>query len=315
VTDTPSNNDPTGLVFDIQHYSLDDGPGIRTTVFMKGCPLSCQWCQNPESINPDPQVGFRGERCIGCGKCHEVCPRDAIALESDYRIDLSRCDACGKCAEACPTRALFPIGRTYTVSELLEEVSRDAAFYEESGGGVTLSGGEPTLQFEFTLAFLEACKQASLDTAIETNGFASQEKLAALMPYLDHIYFDLKIISPEDHKRLTAADNKQILENARFLIESEAPVHFRVPLISSMTATEDNVDAIGMFLNEMEVRELELCPYHENWITKLSWLGRREFPPPELLSHLSEEELLEVIRAFYRQGIIAQVKPSAVTVA
>ncbi len=304
--DVHPENDMTGLVLDIQRYSLDDGPGIRTTVFLKGCPLSCKWCQNPESIRPEPEIGFRAERCIGCGACQKACPVGAIMFDNADRINRSRCTACGACAEACPSRAMFAVGKRYSISKLLKEVQRDAAFYEESGGGVTLSGGEPTLQFDFILAFLRECKAAGLNTAIETNGLAPSDNLRKLLPYLDRIYFDIKIINSAEHRRLTGADNRQILENARMLVEYRVPVNFRLPLVPSMTANKANVREIGAFLMEVGVKEIELCPYHDNWVTKLAWLGRKDSPPAELQKPLTTEELLSVIDMFSQEGINAR---------
>ncbi len=307
-----SDNNTTGLVLDIQRYSLDDGPGIRTTVFLKGCPLSCVWCQNPESISPDPEIGFRGERCMDCRACLDACPKGALLFEGAGRIDKTLCDACGDCAGVCPTRALFAVGRRYGVGELLEEVQRDTAFYEESGGGVTLSGGEPTLQFEFTLEFLKACKEAGLDTAIETNGLATREKFLELLPHLDHIYFDLKIMDPADHRRLAGADNAQILDNARFLVGAGAPVHFRFPVVSTMTSSRSNVQAIAGFLKELAVHEIELCPYHETWTNKLTWLQSARSPETELLKPLSDEETISVIETFAEMGITVKSKETLV---
>lgn len=306
--DISSDNDATGLVFDIQRYSLDDGPGIRTTVFLKGCPLSCVWCQNPESIRPDPEIGFRVERCMDCRACLDACSKGAILFEGARRIDKTRCDACGDCAGVCPTRALFVVGRRYGTGELLEEVQRDAAFYEESGGGVTLSGGEPTMQFEFTLEFLKACKGAGLDTAIETNGLATREKFLALLPHLDHIYFDMKLMDPAEHRRLAGTDNAQILDNARFLAKAGAPVHFRFPVVSTMTSSRSNVRAVAEFLQELDVHEIELCPYHETWTNKLAWLQSERSPEPELRKPLSYEETISVIEAFAEMGITANSK-------
>jgi pyruvate formate lyase activating enzyme len=306
--DISSDNGVTGLVFDIQRYSLDDGPGIRTTVFFKGCPLSCAWCQNPESIDSAPEIGFRAERCIDCRACFEACPRGAIVVEGAQRIDLNRCNACGDCTGVCPTKSLFLVGRRYGVSELLEEVQRDAAFYEESGGGVTLSGGEPMMQFEFTLEFLKACKEAGLNTAIETNGLATRHKFLAALPYLDHIYFDLKIMDPAEHRRLAGVDNGHILDNARFLVEAGAPVCFRFPTVPQMTANAENVRAVADFLTELAVTEIELCPYHENWLNKLSWLQSDRSPQAELLQSLSEEEMVEVVAIFSDMGIQAKSK-------
>ncbi len=300
-----SQGDLKGWVFDIQHFSLDDGPGIRTTVFMKGCPLRCRWCQNPESLSAEREIAFRAERCMDCCACLDVCPLDAIIPGDAYRIDRSRCNDCGTCVEVCPTKALFIIGRSYSIADLVSDVQRDAAFYEESGGGVTISGGEPTLQFDFLLAFLRACKEAGLHTAIETNGFTTQKKLAVLLPFLDHIYFELKVIARDEHLMLTGASNVRILDNARWLAESGALVIFRVPMVAGMTATEKNISALGAFLNELGVTGIEICPYQNNWVGKLSWLQRTR-DPVELLPPLSEKETLAVVKAFSQQGIVAR---------
>ncbi len=304
VTSTNLLNSRTGIIFNIQRYALNDGPGIRTTVFLKGCPLRCRWCQNPESFHLRPEIGFRCERCLNCNVCLEACPKDAIVSGDVYRVDPSRCNACGACVDVCPAGALFAIGRRYTVAELVSEVQRDAAFYAESGGGVTLSGGEPLLQFEFAHAFLAACKKAGLNTAIETNGFMPKEKYAGLLPFLDHIYFDLKIMTSSDHKRLTGVDNGAILENARWLVESGAPIVFRVPLVTGMTATEPNIHAMSRFLQTLRVTRVELCPYQDGWEKKLAWLAA---PPPSLnMPAMPAEEISRVADIFSESGITAQ---------
>lgn len=299
---------PTGIIFNIQRYALNDGPGIRTTVFLKGCPLRCRWCQNPESFHLQPEIGFRSERCLNCNACLDVCPRDAIIPGNTYRVDPSRCNGCGACVDVCPSGALFTIGRRYTVPELLFEVQRDAAFYAESGGGVTLSGGEPLLQFDFVLAFLKACKEAGLNTAIETNGFMPKEKYAELLPFLDHIYFDLKLMTSSEHKQLTGTDNGTILENARWLVESAAPVVFRVPLINGMTTTESNIHGVGKFLQSLQVTTVELCPYQDGWEKKLTWLAAP--PLPLNMPTMPAEEISRVVDMFFKWGITAQSEAS-----
>lgn len=300
------DDDPTGLVFDVQRFSVDDGPGIRTTVFLKGCPFRCAWCQNPESIDPGPEVGFRVERCIGCGACQEACPTQAIAVDRISTIDRDRCDGCGACAETCPSGALWALGRRYTVSHLLEEVRRDEAFYAGSGGGVTLSGGEPTLQFDFVLQFLKACKQAGVDTSIETNGATAPDRLTRLLPYLDRVFFDLKIMDPVEHRRLAGTGNGQTLDNARMLVASRAPVVFRLPTVPSMTAGRGNVHDVGAFLGGLGVPEIELCPYHVGWEHKLRWLGRAEPSSPELRAPISEVDLEAVRDALKEHGVVAR---------
>ncbi|MFZ5827811.1 MAG: glycyl-radical enzyme activating protein [Bacillota bacterium] len=293
------------MVFDIQRYSLGDGAGIRTTVFLKGCALRCRWCQNPESLRSQPEMAFRRDRCIGCGSCVDGCPRGAIRLGDGHRIDPALCDGCGACAGRCPTKALFLIGRPYTVTELLDEVQRDAIFHAESGGGVTLSGGEPTLQYAFTNAFLRACRAIGLNTAIETCGHTDGRRLSTLLPLLDQVYFDLKLISPEEHRRQTGRENDRILQNAELVIKSGLPVTFRVPLVPGITDPPGNLDGLGRFLRRLGVSEVELCPYHESWERKLSWLHTPQVPlrlPP-----LSPHRLERAIAAFASSGIRARL--------
>jgi len=199
-------------VFDIQRYSVHDGPGIRTLVFFKGCPLRCRWCQNPESMDRRQEIAFFANKCIGCGECANVCPQGAIVFEDDRRINRELCDRCGECAKVCYAEALTIIGKQYDVRSLLDIVERDRPFYEQSGGGVTVSGGEPTVQYEFLLEFLRAAKEAGLNTVIETCGAFAWDKFEKLLPYLDIVYFDLKIADEEEHRRLTGVGNERIAD-------------------------------------------------------------------------------------------------------
>jgi pyruvate formate lyase activating enzyme len=293
------NNKAT--IFDIQRYSVHDGPGIRTLVFFKGCPLRCRWCQNPESLDSEREIAFFASKCIACGECAKACTKGAIVLEAGRRIDRSLCDRCGRCAEVCYAEALTAIGKEYDVRTLLDVVERDRPFYEQSGGGVTVSGGEPTLQFDFLLGFLRAAKEAGLNTVIETCGAFAWSKFRKLLPYLDIIYFDLKVIDEKEHKRLTRTGNKRILANARRLVESGKKVVFRVPLVPGMTDTEQNLSDLIDLLGEFEREEVHLLPYHKMGESKLQRID--SLLEPLDLEPLSDERLAEIRSRFESAGI------------
>jgi pyruvate formate lyase activating enzyme len=290
-----------GIVFDIQRYSVHDGPGIRTLVFFKGCPLRCRWCQNPESLDPEREIAFFANKCIGCGECAKACPKDAIVFEDSGRIDRKLCDRCGQCTEICYAEALSIVGKEYDVQSLLDVVERDRPFYEQSGGGVTVSGGEPTLQLDFLLEFLRAAKAAGLHTVIETCGAFAWNKFKTLLPYLDVIYFDLKVIDANEHKRLTSASNTRILANARKIVEAGRRVVFRVPLVPDMTATDKNISDLVEFLTDLKQEEVHLLPYHKMGESKLQ---RVDSPLQALgLEALSDERLAEIRQRFEDAGI------------
>jgi pyruvate formate lyase activating enzyme len=293
--------DRKAIIFDIQRYSVHDGPGIRTLVFFKGCPLRCKWCQNPESLDMKKEIAFLAGKCIGCGECAKACPREAIIFENSSRISRDLCDRCGECAEVCYAEALTVVGKEYDVRSLLDVVERDRPFYEQSGGGVTVSGGEPTLQFDFLLDFLRAAKQAGLNTVIETCGAFSWDKFKTLLPYLDNIYFDLKLVSEEEHKRLTDTSNRQILANARKLMETDKKVVFRVPLVPAMTMTEKNISDIIGLLKELKQEEVHLLPYHKMGESKLQ---RVDSPLKALaLEPFSDEQIAEIRERFEAAGL------------
>lgn len=293
------NNKAT--IFDIQRYSVHDGPGIRTLVFFKGCPLRCRWCQNPESLDSEREIAFFANKCIACGECAKVCPKGAIVLEADRRIDRALCDRCGKCAEVCYAEALTVIGKEYDIRALLDVVERDRPFYEQSGGGVTVSGGEPTLQFDFLLDFFKTAKEAGLNTVIETCGAFAWSKFKRLLPYLDLIYFDLKVIDEKEHERLTRTSNKRILANARRLVESGKKVVFRVPLVPGMTDTEQNLSDLIDLLGELEREEVHLLPYHKMGESKLQRIDSSLEPLD--LEPFSDERLAEIRSRFEVAGI------------
>jgi pyruvate formate lyase activating enzyme len=260
-----------GRVFNIQRYSLHDGPGIRTVVFLKGCPLRCAWCCNPESIERGPHITFNPQKCIGDGRCVEACPTGARDAEG-YHVEL--CTFCGRCVEACPTEALELVGRDMSVEEVLQEVEKDRLFYESSGGGVTLSGGEVLAQKNFAVQLLEACRKRMLHTAIETSGFAPWDQVREVAEACNLVLYDLKHMDPVMHERYTGVSNELILENARRLADFKEELIFRVPLIGGVNTDEENVRALARFVKRTPVREVHLLPYHRLGESKYAKLGR-----------------------------------------
>ena len=266
-----------GFIGDIGRYAIHDGPGIRTTVFFKGCSLHCPWCHNPEFISPGAEIAFYPNRCIGCGDCQAVCPEEALSGAGPVRLDRSRCTGCGLCVEECPARALRIVGRHYELEELVEILLRDRLFYKTSGGGVTLSGGEPTGQLDFIASLLRRLKQEGIHTAIETNGsFQWDEFEAKCLDYLDLILFDVKIAEADQHRRVIGVDNTPILENlARLLSLRKKDVLPRIPLIPGYTATEENISRLASLFQDLGVSRCSLLPYHPYGLSKAARIGRK----------------------------------------
>ncbi|MBC7230996.1 MAG: glycyl-radical enzyme activating protein [Actinobacteria bacterium] len=244
-------DDVTGVVFNLQRYSTEDGPGIRTTVFLKGCPMRCPWCHNPEGLAREPQLVWYEVRCIGARDCLEACPRGALTLTPEGMvIDRERCDACGRCEEACPAAALEVIGKVRTVREVAAEALRDRVFYEKSGGGVTLSGGEPALQFDFTLSLMRRLREEGVHLALDTCGGVSWERLGPLVEVADLVLFDLKVMDAEKHRAFTAVPLATVLENARAVARTGRPMWIRTPVIPGYTDGEENIRAIARFIRD-----------------------------------------------------------------
>ncbi len=265
----------TALIFDIKRFAVHDGPGIRTTVFFKGCPLSCPWCHNPEGQKFAPEVLLRESRCIECGNCLPDCPQDAITFASGViELDRSKCDACGKCAEICPTGALKTIGREVTVEELIAAITRDRPFFRESGGGVTFSGGEPLGQPEFLIALLDACREQGIHTTVDTSGYAAAEVIGAVAARANLFLYDLKLIDATAHRRYTGVSNAPILANLHLLAERGANVIVRVPVIPAITDTKYNMDGIARFVAALpRPYPIDLLPYHRAGSDKYTRLG------------------------------------------
>jgi len=272
----PSAKRIAGVTFNVQRFSTEDGPGIRTTVFMKGCPLRCRWCHNPEGLSPRPELVWYDVRCIGARRCLEACPAGALELTPEgMRIDRGRCLPCDLCAEACPSGALEVIGRRWTPEELLSYVGKDAAFYETSGGGVTVSGGEPTMQPDFVEAFLRLCREAGIATALDTCGHADWSVYERLLPHLDMVLYDLKIADPERHRQATGVGPDRILVNAAAIAERGMPMWIRTPIIPGYTDDEENIGALAAFIRDRlpTVQRWDLLAYTNLGLSKYRRLG------------------------------------------
>ena len=266
------------IVFDIEKFSVHDGPGIRTVVFLKGCPLRCLWCHNPESQSFESELFFDPGKCTLCGKCVSVCPEHCHFISGmKHLFARTKCVQCGLCAENCPVEALNPVGRKMSVSDVMFEVLKDQMFYRNSGGGITLSGGEPLAHFEFSAALLKAAKEAEIHTAVETCGFASWERIQELLPLVDLWLWDVKG-TPENHKKLTGVPAEPILENLENLDRTGAAIILRCPLIPGINDSETDLQHIaGLANNHSHVQRIDLEPYHPMGENKSRNLGHDNF--------------------------------------
>ncbi|MEW6662504.1 MAG: glycyl-radical enzyme activating protein [Bacillota bacterium] len=296
---------PSGIVCNIQRYSIHDGPGIRTLVFLKGCPLKCIWCANPESQLARPEIVVTPKRCIGCGKCIVRCPEKAIiSTPAGNTLDRNKCIACGFCVEECSAEGLQLMGQRLTVDEVVKEIEGDGIFYACSGGGVTLSGGEPFYQPEFTFSLLKAFKKQGLNTAVETCGHASFKLIEPCLPYLDLILYDIKHLDPDLHQKFTGVENALILSNARKLAAKGVKLVIRIPLVPGLNDSETNLIQTVEFAREIGIGEVHLLPYHEFGRQKYLQLGREcalDINPP------GTERMEEIRRFLSGRGLIIQV--------
>lgn len=268
------NYNAEGTLFNIQRYSIHDGPGIRTIPFFKGCPLSCKWCSNPESRRHKPELMFNLSRCVHCGKCEEVCPHQALSSHHAYFVDRDKCTQCGQCTEVCPTQALEMKGTSMTVAQVIEELKKEENLFRRAGGGITLSGGEPLAQPDFATELLKACKEKGWHTAIETTAFAPKKVIQQVFPYIDLALVDIKAINPYVHKENTGVENRIILENV-IRISQITKVVVRVPVIPGVNDSDEEIAAIADYAHLLRgVDTLHLLPYHTYGENKYALLGK-----------------------------------------
>ncbi len=296
------------LIFDIKRYAINDGPGIRVAIFLKGCPLNCHWCHNPESISPKVQKLFTASKCIGCGECVKVCPSEACKLTKEGIITARElCNLCGKCAEVCPSLATELSGQTQTVTELLEIIEKERPFFDQSGGGVTFSGGEPLLYPDFLCAILDACGERNIHRCIDTAGLAKTATLLEVAKRTDLFLFDLKLMDSERHKQWTGAGNELILHNLTELAKSGAALQIRLPLIGGVNADAENIAATAAFVAALPgaKKPISLLPYHDAARGKAQKLGQLRNSAG--LSEPGQAEIAAAVVQFARYGLMATV--------
>lgn len=287
-------------ITNIQKFSIHDGDGIRTTVFFKGCPLRCEWCHNPETQRFEKELQFDREKCTGCGTCAAVCPNHAITMEEGRPVlDKAACTLCGKCENFCPAGLREIIGREYTVKELVKELIKDQMFYEESGGGVTLSGGEVmAMDMDYILAVAKELKRQDVTLTIDTCGCVPYERFQAILPYVNTFLYDVKVMDPELHKKYVGADNTLILENLARLAADGARIYIRIPTVKEVNGNEENMQETIRFLKEHEIHpaQINLLPYHDTGSGKYGKLDM-EYKGVDL--HAPDQEEMEALAALF----------------
>ncbi len=288
-----------GQIFNIQRFSINDGQGIRTTVFFKGCPLNCQWCHNPESKKISPELLFSGDKCVYCRKCEGSCENGVHLFEAKHTLSREKCTACGSCEAVCPVKCLSVAGKSISADDVIKEVLRDRIFFEESGGGITLSGGEPFLQYDFLTEILKKAKENSLHTAVETCGFADTEKMLAAAEYIDVFLFDYKLTDSALHKKYTGVGNEKILHNLKALSDKGSKIILRCPVIPSVNDTDEHFKGIARTAEEnVGVTGIEIAPYHELGLSKLSRMGKENESSFTVPSQDTAQKYIEEIKKY-----------------
>jgi pyruvate formate lyase activating enzyme len=296
----------SGIFFDIKRYSINDGPGIRVTVFLKGCPLSCVWCHNPESISPKVQKMYSQSKCIGCSDCVEHCPENALTLTTeDIITQVEACTLCGICADVCPTKAMEMTGKLDTVDNIMKMIERETVFMDQSEGGVTFSGGEPLRQSEFLIELLDACGRNGIHRTVDTSGFANTETLLEVAKRTDHFLYDLKMMNSEKHKKYTGVPNEKILSNLKILAETGASINIRIPFIKGVNSDNENMEETAIFIAGLsgEKKIVNLLPYHNIMTKKYQKLGGNY--QQDELSEPSLEDKKTALAIFEKHGIKA----------
>jgi pyruvate formate lyase activating enzyme len=293
-----------GLIFDIKRYSINDGPGIRVTIFFKGCPLRCAWCHNPESFSKQVQKLYTESRCIGARECIAICPNGALTLTTKGIVtDGYKCNLCGKCAEACPTKAIEMSGRLYSSNEIMKAIEKEELLFDQSGGGVTFSGGEPMLHYDFLIELLDACRQREYHRCVDTSGQTDTHKLLEVAKNTDLFLYDLKLMDAERHKKFTGVTNEKILYNLQQLSKTGAMINIRIPFIGNVNTDEENIEASAFFIASLEgeKKEVNLLPYHNIAAHKYTKMGslyhNGEMREP------SKEEIERAINLFAKYNI------------
>jgi pyruvate formate lyase activating enzyme len=286
-----AQNNAEGLVFNIQRYSIQDGPGIRTTIFLKGCPLRCAWCSNPESQNTYPEIAKRDSLCVKCGRCAAICSEKAISVDTEGRhINRELCTNCGECVGVCITGALKIFGEMLTAAEVFEEIKKDIDFYRSSGGGVTVSGGEPLFQPDFVASLFKLCQHGGINTCIETSGCGSRKSLEKVLPYTDMVLFDIKLSQPSQHRKWTGKSNADIFRNLNITVAKGIPVTLRVPLVPGVNDSDTEIKNIARIGADTLKRfgQVNILPYHRFGAGKYEMLDR-DYPLTGLVTQENSE--------------------------